>query len=393
MLAIAVLALWGWAGGGFALVLVPVLAGLFIASEGISWWRRSRADRRDRVAGRRDALTGLATRDRLGEDVGVFLRDRRPDDNLTLYLFDLVGFKKYNDAFGYAAGDALLRHLARRLHDAVGGRGVLYRLRGAQFAFVSTAPPMESHTLRAQAATALSERGEGFLVEPASGTATIPRQAKNLSEALKLADQEVQAERGRLRRKGIDEADIAPISRRNGMPPSPFEVAELAVNVGHVLGLDRDDLEIVQSAAAWRDVGMMAIPEEIVHATGPLSDSQWHFVKLHTLVGERLLRANFGLSGVADVVRSSHERWDGAGYPEGRTGDDIPLGARIVFVCSAFQDMTAPRAHRTALSAEQALTELQRNAGAQFDPQVVAAFIDAFSQNAGATGTEIGSAS
>jgi two-component system cell cycle response regulator len=376
LLAIAVVALWGWAGARAALAAVP----LCVAIGAFAWWRARRAERRTRITGRHDELTGLSTRDSLTEDVGVFLRDRRPDEQLTLFIFDLVGFKKYNDAFGFAAGDALLRHLSLRLATEVGERGALYRLRGAQFALASTAPASDAHTIRAQAARSLTELGEGFLIECASGTAVVPRQARNLSEALKLADQEVQAERGALRRKGIDEGAIAPLASTGGLPTSPYEVAELAVAVGHGLGLDRDELEVVQASASWRDVGMMAVPDEIVHASAALTEDQWHFVKLHTLVGERLLRSNFGLDQVARVVRSSHERWDGGGYPDGLSGHDIPVASRIVFVCSAFQDMTAPRAHRAALTAEQALGELRRNAGGQFDPEVVAAFVGAFAE-------------
>jgi two-component system, cell cycle response regulator len=384
MVAIIGLALWGWSGERVALALVPVLLAILVGAGLHGWWRAHRAERSEDATGRRDELSGLSTREQLDHDIAVFLRDRRPDEQLTLYVFDLVGFKKYNDAFGYAAGDALLRHLSARLAGEVGDRGALYRLRGAQFALATTAATTETPAIRARAADALSEVGEGFLIECASGTAVVPREARNLSEALKLADQEVQAERGVLRRRGFDEDTIAPVAHAGGLAPSPYEVAELALAVGHFMGLDPDELEVVQAAASWRDVGMMAIPDELVHAESGLTDDQWHFFKLHTLVGERLLRANFGLDGVADVVRSSHERWDGGGYPDGLAGQDIPLGARIVFVCSAFQDMTSPRAHRAPLTAGQALGELRRNAGTQFDPEVVAAFVSAFSEAVGA---------
>jgi HD-GYP domain-containing protein (c-di-GMP phosphodiesterase class II) len=168
--------------------------------------------------------------------------------------------------------------------------------------------------------------------------------------------------------------------------PSPYDVAELAVSVGQCLGLTGEDLDHLECAAALRDVGMMSVPDAVVHAPGRLTDEDWRFVQLHTLVGERLLRSNFGMDSVADVVRSSHERWDGGGYPDGKAGEDIPLAARIVFVCSAFQDMTTQRSHRPALTAEQALRELERCAATQFDPAVVAAFVGAFSDHADTAG-------
>jgi HD-GYP domain-containing protein (c-di-GMP phosphodiesterase class II) len=167
--------------------------------------------------------------------------------------------------------------------------------------------------------------------------------------------------------------------------PSAYDVTELSVAVGQCLGLGGEELDHLECAAALRDVGMMSVPDAVVHAPGRLTDEDWRFVQLHTLVGERLLRSNFGMDGVASVVRSSHERWDGGGYPDGRAGEEIPLASRIVFVCSAFQDMTTQRSHRPALTAEQALRELERCAGTQFDPAVVAAFVGAFGDRAGAS--------
>ncbi len=334
---------------------------------------------RARAAARLDTLTGLPNGERLRDDVDVFLRDRAPVDRLTLVILDLVGFKKYNDAYGFACGDALLRRLARRLSESVGDRGAAYRLRGAQFAVATTVPLEDLPQLRDTASAALFEIGEGFMIRCAHGAALIPDEARSVSEALKLADQEVQAQRAMLRRQGVDEMAISPAGQRAArVAPSPYDVADLSVAVGHCLGLDAAELETLEAAASLRDVGMMSIPDAVVHAPAALTDEDWHFVKLHTLVGERLLRSNFAMDDVADVVRASHERWDGRGYPDGISGHDIPLAARIVFVCSAFQDMTSERAHRTALTAEQALGELQRCASSQFDPEVVAAFVAAF---------------
>jgi HD-GYP domain-containing protein (c-di-GMP phosphodiesterase class II) len=140
------------------------------------------------------------------------------------------------------------------------------------------------------------------------------------------------------------------------------------------MGARHVELEDIEAAAQLRDVGNMAIPDEILHSAGRMGEDEWRFIQFHTLVGERLLGAGFGMHAVALLVRSSHERWDGGGYPDGLAGEEIPLGSRIIFVCSAFQDMTSDRAHRAALSAEQALTELGRCAATQFDPRVVEAF-------------------
>jgi diguanylate cyclase (GGDEF)-like protein len=369
--------------GAIEVALVPLL-GVCATLPAVARVRSARAARAEAIAARVDELTGLPNGLRLRTDVAELVRDT-PEGPVTLVVADLVGFKKYNDAYGFACGDALLRRLGRRLTDAVGGRGTVYRLRGAQFAFVTRGDADEVRALRDVAAASLFEIGEGFMIRCALGAATIPADAADVSEALRRADQEVQGQRAALQRQGVDESAIHPSGQRAvRVSPSPYDVTELSVAVGHGFGLDATELETLEAAASLRDVGMMSVPDAVVHAPGRLTDEDWRFVQLHTLVGERLLRSNFGMDSVADVVRASHERWDGSGYPDGRAGEEIPLASRIVFVCSAFQDMTTQRSHRPALTALQAISELERCSATQFDPAVVAAFVGAFSDHADA---------
>jgi len=369
----------GWAHP-LSLSVAPLFA--FSAAVSFRGYRRGlRAEAAEHASTRLDPLTGLPNGLQLRDDITAFVAARMGDERRTLLIFDLVGFKKYNDSFGFACGDALLRRLARKLVDAVADEGHIYRLRGAQFAVVTA--ENEVAPLRVAAGDALFEIGEGFMIRCAQGTAVIPKDASDVSEALKLADQEVQAERAALRNQGVDDLSIgSPALAAARVAPSPYDVAELSVSVGQCLGMAGEELDHLECAAALRDVGMMSVPDNVVHAPGRLTDEDWRFVQLHTLVGERLLRSNFGMDGVAGVVRASHERWDGGGYPDGKAGENIPLASRIVFVCSAFQDMTTQRSHRPALTAEQAIAELERCAGTQFDPAVVAAFVGAFSDRA-----------
>jgi two-component system, cell cycle response regulator len=153
------------------------------------------------------------------------------------------------------------------------------------------------------------------------------------------------------------------------------DVAALARAVGRVMGLDAEDLDVVVRAAELHDIGKVAIPDAILHKPGPLEDDEWAFVHKHTLIGERIVSAAEALRPVGRVVRSSHERWDGAGYPDGLEGKDIPLGARIVLACDAWDAMTTDRSYRRALPNAVAAEELRSNAGTQFDPEVVAALL------------------
>lgn len=372
----------------WALAMPPAL-GLCAAVAGYGIWRATRAEAAVQAATRLDAVSGLPNAAQLREDISAFLTTRAGSERRTLLIFDLVGFKRYNDSFGFACGDALLRRLARKLTEAVGDDAWVYRLRGGQFAVVTG--ERETAPLRTRAGDALFELGEGFMTRCAQGSVSIPGDARDVSEALKLADQQVEAERATLRNQGVDDRSLTATSLSTAnRSTAPHDVTDLAVSVGQCLGLAGQELDHLECAASLRDVGMMAAPDAVVEATGRLTDEDWGFVALHTLVGERLLRSNFGMDGVASIVRASHERWDGAGYPDGLAGEDIPLAARVVFVCSAFQDMTTQRPYRAALTSQQALRELERCAGTQFDPAVVAAFVGAFSDRADAHDDVIG---
>jgi HD-GYP domain-containing protein (c-di-GMP phosphodiesterase class II) len=157
-----------------------------------------------------------------------------------------------------------------------------------------------------------------------------------------------------------------------------YDVAALAMRIGRRLEISDDSLHDLETVAHLRDVGNIAIPSAVLTRSGRLPGHEWEFIRLHTTIGERLLATNFEMERVARLVRSSHERWDGSGYPDGLAGEAIPLGSRIVFVCSAFADMTTARPHRVARDVPTALRELERGAGSQFDPQVVEAFRSEF---------------
>jgi two-component system, cell cycle response regulator len=143
------------------------------------------------------------------------------------------------------------------------------------------------------------------------------------------------------------------------------------VQMGAMLGLRRDELEELARAAQLHDIGKLAIPDQILHKQGPLDEREWEFIHQHTIVGERILRASPAFRSVATVVRSTHERWDGTGYPDALSGEEIPLAARILAACDAFLALTSSRPYRLARSREDALAELDRCAGTQFDPAVV----------------------
>jgi putative nucleotidyltransferase with HDIG domain len=155
------------------------------------------------------------------------------------------------------------------------------------------------------------------------------------------------------------------------------EVEELSQRVGERLGLAEDELRNVRYAALLHDIGKIGIPTEILNKPDKLTAEEFEQIKQHTVIGARMLERIPFFEKVHPLVRSAHERWDGTGYPDGLAGTEIPLGARIICACDAFHAMTSNRPYRSALPTVEAISELQRHAGSQFDPAVVDAVLAA----------------
>ena len=374
-----------WALGVLAGGLVGALTTLLaLGASGAS-----RGDMLPALRAQIDPVTGLPREERLDQAIADY--EGTP---LTVYQFTIEGLRSYNDAFGEACGDALLAWLGRKLRDAADRSGSVYRTRGAGFAALAPGSPDSSAELRERCSVALQEAGEGFRVTCVVGAASVPAEATDAATALDLGKRRAQAQRRSSRersglRPAAEPARIVALSR------SSIYADEVAALLGRSLGFPTGKLDDLMAAVRLRDVGNLAVPGSVFARSGELPGHEWQFIQLHTLVGERLLSATSGMGEVARLVRSSHERFDGSGYPDGLTGEQIPLGSRIVFVCSAFQDMTTARAHRAALSVDEALEELERGAGTQFDPDVVRAFREQLAQalhRPGLAGTAAGAA-
>jgi diguanylate cyclase (GGDEF)-like protein len=355
-----------------------LLASLVLLTVGIGNFRT--AQRELTTAALTDGLTGLGNRRQLMATLEDAIESATLEQPIRVAIFDLDGFKSYNDAFGHPAGDALLQRLSRKLKDMVGRRGTVYRLGGDEFCLLTGEAGGVGHALVEAASMALSERGEGFMVTSSKGSCLVPTEAREVSEALRIADTRMYAEK--LIRRPSPERQSRDVLLRALQERYPElsahleAVGEYAEMVGRHLGLEGTDLAKVRRAGELHDVGKVAIPDVILRKPGPLDEEEWAFLRRHSLVGERILEAAPSLSNVAKLVRAHHERWDGSGYPSGLAGEDIPLGARIVAVCDAYHAMVAGRAYQRAKTHGEALAELREFAGTQFDASVVEAFCE-----------------
>jgi diguanylate cyclase (GGDEF)-like protein len=337
-----------------------------------------------------DSLTGLSNRRQLSADLAASIEDLDPERPLMLTFFDLDGFKLYNDTFGHVAGDQLLERLGRRLSAVLDGHGVAYRTGGDEFcALWNRSDIGQASVLTMEAVAALSERGEAFSIGCSYGSVLLPNETTEPIKAEQIADRRMYVRKGGARTSaGRQSSDVLlrALTERN---------AELGVHLGGVaewacatavqLGVPAEQMEAVRQTALLHDVGKVAIPDEILNKPGPLDESEWEFMNRHTLIGERIISAAPALAVVAKSVRSTHERYGGGGYPDGLTGDETPLIARIVAVCDAYDAMLTERPYRHARDRSEAIAELRLCSETQFDPEVVEAFVSVLGKSPGGT--------
>jgi diguanylate cyclase (GGDEF)-like protein len=360
-------------------LLLPAASAIALAAAAVAWlWaHRVRAGvEESRRQALTDDLTGLGNRRRLLADLERAIAEGTDHSPAAFAMFDLDGFKAYNDTHGHPAGDALLSRLGARLADTFAMSGSAYRLGGDEFCVLLHGSPAELEAAIGQALEALSEEHDE--IRSSVGFALLPREARDASSALRIVDQRMYAQKedhraSATKRQSRDLLLAVVDQHAPDLRPHSDWVADLARSVAEQLAVKPAEIEDIVLAADLHDVGKVVIPRSILHKPGPLDASEWEVIREHTVTGEAILRAAPALAGAATIVRSTHERIDGGGYPDGLSGFEIPLGARIIAVCDAYDAMTSDRAYRPAMTQRDALAELEAASGTQFDPIVVAA--------------------
>lgn len=364
-----------------------------------------------------DGLTELpnhgAIIERIEAELAVCQSTQR---DCAIIFVDIDHFKSINDTWGHAAGDAALHEVAQRLRDGIRKGDYVGRYGGEEFAILLS-DIEQSHAfelaerLRCSIATTpclwqpdVTQPVVAIPLTASFGLATYPLDGLIAKELLNMADIAMYAAKhtGRNRVCLPDEMEQAPLQEEKNLPLLPHyseqsilqtittmatfhdqetqdhanRMIRLAEATMRALGRSEDEIVLLRLAAQLHDIGKIGVPEAILHKPGPLTDDEWGIMRRHPQIGQQILaqaKGQFGL--VSHIVVAHHERWDGQGYPYRLAQQEIPLGARILSVIDSYDAMTSTRPYREALSTAEARAELQHNAGTQFDPQVIDAFL------------------
>jgi diguanylate cyclase (GGDEF)-like protein len=369
-----------------------------------------------------DRLTGVANREALFNTlVHEIERAARYAKPLSVAFIDIDRFKPINDTHGHNSGDAILRQVAGLIAGNIRSSDMIGRYGGEEFMLilpettpeeaVELAEKLRGLVMQARLMIAGSEKiGVTVSIGISGGHAADLRleQLVDEADAAMYAAKSLGRNRTYLFRGVDDEAPVrrAPISQERRaaaaaigqwasaaaaealtsvLAPQPSHrgrpsdmIASLATGLALQMGLPDDEIERIRIASLLHDLGKLAVPPEILDKPAELSDHEWQTVGEHPRIGQVILEKASGLREAIPIVLHHHERFNGGGYPHGLRGTEIPLGARIVAVADAYHAMVHDRPYKSALTHAQALAELRRSAGLQFDPKVVDAFCEVY---------------
>jgi diguanylate cyclase (GGDEF)-like protein len=365
--------------------------------------RLGRPDTAHGDAGHRDPLTGLLDRRGFQHAFELELeRARRTDTALCLVVGDLDRLAHVNEERGREVGDDVLRAVGRTIHSIKRAFDSAARVGGEEFALL--APDCDEHggyMLAERVRTQLERDGADDPVTASFGIATFPLHGQSTAALLRAADQALYAAKrlGR-NRSVISSAEVPGVLslpsrgrtagnvdlvallglaealdvRDSGAPTHSRRVGRFAELTARELGLPPEAVERVRLAGILHDVGRVGVPDELLRKRGPLSEDDWQWVRSHPEIGARML-ATTSYDDIGRWILLHHVRPDGSGYPQGRAWESVPVESRILGAADAYEAMTADRPYRPALAADEAAREMRREAGRQFDGQVVEALL------------------
>ncbi|NCA98330.1 MAG: diguanylate cyclase [Clostridia bacterium] len=330
-----------------------------------------------------DSLTGLYNRPFFQEELARLDTPRQLP--LSIIIGDINGLKLINDAVGHDEGDKLLVNVARILKSNCRSDDIIARTGGDEFWILLPKTDSEGARLVVERIKkscheySREQENDAYYVDISLGFAT--KQSPEESFAKIRNDAETYMyKRKLLETRSLHSSIIASIKttlfeKSNETEAHATRLATMTKQLGQALGLSEDDLVALELFSTLHDIGKISIDREILTKPGRLSDEEWDEIKKHPEVGYRIAQASPELRPISELILTHHERWDGQGYPQGLSGEKIPLLARILAVADAFDAMTEDRSYRPALPREQAIAEIRRNSGVQFDPEITELFL------------------
>lgn len=331
-----------------------------------------------------DVLTGVYNRAFIEEEITRI--DTAENLPLSVIVGDINGLKIINDAFGHQKGDRLLAEIARILRECTRAQDIIARTGGDEFQILlpntdePTASAIVDRIKTACEHYATSSEKDVYYTSISLGYATKTSAEENLSSILKTAE-DFMYRKKLLEHKSLHSSLLSSIkSTMYEKSNETEEHAERMTNhvrsLGRALGLDEKSILELELISTLHDIGKIGIDSDILLKPEPLTDEEWTEIRKHPEIGYRITQSIPELSNISEYILCHHECWDGHGYPEGLQGEKIPLLSRIISIVDAYDAMTEDRAYRKAMSHEDAVAELRRNAGTQFDPTITEIFIE-----------------
>ncbi len=327
-----------------------------------------------------DDLTGLFNRAFFEEELRRLDTERQLP--ISLILIDVNGLKFVNDAFGHPEGDRILIDTTRIIEESCRREDIICRWGGDEFVILLPQCNEEDVEKICQRIKTIPLKNDRNLIplSLALGTATKNEINQNIQGI--LSDAEDRMYRNKLLESKSSRSSILASlqktlqERTHETEEHELRLQNLALKIGRAIGLSGSELDDLVLLAALHDIGKIAIPDHILKKPGPLSPEEWIIMKSHTEIGYRIALTSPELGLISELILTHHERWDGFGYPKGLEGEEIPLLSRILSIIDAYDAMTNTRPYRKATTSEEALAELHKNAGTQFDPELVKTFIE-----------------
>ena len=330
-----------------------------------------------------DHLTGLYNRRFFEEEIKRLNTKRQLP--LSVIMGDLNGLKLINDTFGHNEGDKVIKETAKLLQIACRSDDILARWGGDEFVILL---PKTSIAASEEIAKRIKDGCSKLIIQKipislAIGIVTKTEIEQDMHEVIKEAERNMY--RNKLVEKISDASSIifaleqALFEKSNETLEHTLRLKELAVRMGKSLKLHPDQLDALSLLASLHDIGKVGIPETILLKKGKLTENEWKIVKRHPEIGYNIASSSPQIVHIAKFILGCHENWDGSGYPQGLAEEAIPILSRILLIADAYDVMTSERIYKKTLSRDEAIIELKRCAGTQFDPMLVDRFIEMLS--------------